>query len=915
VSDVDTNTVFVMEGDSVTLECGMTITQEYGITWRINDDFIAKHNGYFMDICTDVHCKDRNKQLRERLKVNQNGSLTVTNAKITDSGDYLSNCFRNGHRGRFYSVVVRSFFSFDRVSVIEGDSVTLHTGDQMKQEEMIRWYFKNHTEIARIIGDLSYSCRDAQCKEDRRIRERLKLDHQTGSLTIRDIRTTDSGLYDLLINNVPRSRRHSSSSSSRTKSFIVAVQGVSVAKQDEMKKSVMEGESVTLDTCVKKNPNDLITWYFNDNLIAKITGNQSEICKDVECDAAGRFKDKLKLDHQTGYLTIMNTRTTDSGIYKLHISSSKFSIIRSFSVSATSWVPVPIMEGDLVLLDTGVKTNQQEEIQWYFNDTLITKITGSLSEICTNVRCKERFRDRLKVDEFGSLTIMNIRTEDAGFYKLKISGSLVKIFGIYVASVSAAEQNKMKRKSVKEGQSFTLDTCVDSVFVKKTNTLIAWYFNDTLIAEIIGHFRKICTDEQCKERLRHRLKVDHQTGALTITNTRTTDSGLYKLQINSSKTSIERSFSVNVTGWVPMSTKEGDLVLLNTGVKTKQQEKIQWYFVYTLITEITGNLSKICTNVRCKERFRDRLKVDEFGSLTIMNIRTEDAGVYKLKISGSLIKIFSISVASCSVGSDKVSVMEGDSVTLHTDVETNQQQEIRWRFNDTIIAKITGDRNFSCTDVRCHEGTERFRDRLKLNHQNGSLTITNINTTDSGIYELQINNNNSSSSSIRRNVSIIVTGVSAAEQDQIKRKSVKEGESVTLDTSVIDKPNKLVWHFNETRIAEINGDQSNTCTDVQCEDGVGRFRDRLKLDDQTGSLTITNIRITDSGLYKLQINSSSTIHISSEKSYSVTVTADITGLYAAVSAALVFLVASAGLIYSCKCRSTIKCEWCRRFVP
>ncbi|XP_016349335.1 contactin-3-like [Sinocyclocheilus anshuiensis] len=485
----------------------------------------------------------------------------------------------------------------------------------------------------------------------------------------------------------------------------------------------------------------------------------------------------------------MNTRTTDSGDYKLQIRSSRFSIIRSFSVSAANGVPVSVMEGDSVILKSGVKTNQQENILWIFNDTCIA---GDLSKICTDVQC-----------------------------------------------------------------------------------------------------------EDADERFRDRLKLDHQTGSLTITNTRTTDSGLYRLQISSIRICIIANFSVSVTGGVPVSMKTGDLVTLHTGVKTNPQEKIRWYFNDILIAESTGNLSKICTNVRCKERFKDRLKLDEFGSLAIMNIRTEDAGVYKLKISGSLVKIFGVSVTSYSVGSGKVSVKEGDSVTLHTDVETNQQEEIIWRFNDILIAEITGDLIYICTDVQCNEGNERFRDRLKLDHQTGSLTIRDITTTDSGLFKLEIN---TSSSSIQSNVSVTVTGVSAAERDKMKRKSVKEGESVTLDTHVINKPYNLMWHFNETRIAVITGDQS-ICTDVQCEDAEERFRDRLKLDNQTGSLTITNTRTTDSGLYQLEINSNSTIRITSVKSFSVTVTADLTGIYAAVSAVLMFLVASAGFIYSCKCHS------------
>ncbi|KAG1946401.1 hypothetical protein F2P79_013862 [Pimephales promelas] len=94
------------------------------------------------------------------------------------------------------------------------------------------------------------------------------------------------------------------------------------------------------------------------------------------------------------------------------------------------------------------------------------------------------------------------------------------------------------------------------------------------------------------------------------------------------------------------------------------------------------------------------------------------------------------------VDTDAVSVMEGDSVTLHTGVQTNQQQDIKWYFKDTRIAQINGNLNKSCTDVQCKDGDERFRDRLKLDNQTGSLTITNTRTSDSGEYKLYISSNN-----------------------------------------------------------------------------------------------------------------------------------------------------------------------------
>ncbi|XP_048033101.1 uncharacterized protein LOC125259253 [Megalobrama amblycephala] len=199
------------------------------------------------------------------------------------------------------------------------------------------------------------------------------------------------------------------------------------------------------------------------------------------------------------------------------------------------------------------------------------------------------------------------------------------------------------------------------------------------------------------------------------------------------------------------------------------------------------------------------------------------------------------------IESVSVFVKKGDSVTLHTGVQTKQQEEIKWYINDIRIAQIRGDLSYICTDVQCNNGTERFRDRLKLDHQTGSLTIMNITNTDSGLYELKIIIISSSSD---KAFNVTVSDVPAAELYEME-----EGESVTLDSGVIRKPNdSMSWYFNEIPIAEIAGDRSKICIDVQSD---GRFRDRLKLDHQTGSLTITNITNTDGGLYHIQIKSSS----------------------------------------------------------
>ncbi|XP_016370765.1 uncharacterized protein LOC107710492 [Sinocyclocheilus rhinocerous] len=293
-----------------------------------------------------------------------------------------------------------------------------------------------------------------------------------------------------------------------------------------------------------------------------------------------------------------------------------------------------------------------------------------------------------------------------------------------------------------------------------------------------------------------------------------------------------------------VSVKEGDSVTLNSGLtEMTDEDLILWRFgsENTLIAQINVMAGSITVyDDDLDGRFRDRLKLnDQTGSLSITNTRTEHAGLYKLQ-TNSVSKSFSLTVHG---ELSSVSVMEGDSVTLHPDVtQIRDDDYILWKLGaeKSIIAQIR--RDFGIFNT--FDGTDgRFRDRLKLDKQTLSLTITNITTQHAGVYQLEIHR-----------VKLVF---SCDVCDDQRSMSVLEGDSVTLDsdlTEIMDD-DLILWRFgyNKTLIAEINvmADSIIVYDDVLEE----RFRDRLKLDDQTASLIITNATTQHNGHYQLKTNS------------------------------------------------------------
>ncbi|KAI2646094.1 V-set and immunoglobulin domain-containing protein 1 [Labeo rohita] len=210
---------------------------------------------------------------------------------------------------------------------------------------------------------------------------------------------------------------------------------------------------------------------------------------------------------------------------------------------------------------------------------------------------------------------------------------------------------------------------------------------------------------------------------------------------------------------------------------------------------------------------------------------------------------------------ESVSVIVGDSVTLQTDVTQIQSNDvIEWSFEGYVIARVNSD---SSNSVQVNSAG-KFRDKLQLDNQTGDLKIRDIRTADSGLYELDINSPTGLSKK-----TFNVSGVIDLASDGVTVVSVIERDSVVLPSGLtkIQREDQITWKFKDTIIAEINPAAGLFSTYDNVVDG--RFRYRLHLNNQTGSLIITNIKPNISGLYEINISKSSSRY-TTHKTFNVT---------------------------------------------
>uniref|UniRef100_A0A8C1H8W8 Immunoglobulin domain-containing protein n=1 Tax=Cyprinus carpio carpio TaxID=630221 RepID=A0A8C1H8W8_CYPCA len=147
--------------------------------------------------------------------------------------------------------------------------------------------------------------------------------------------------------------------------------------------SVMEGESVSINSgLTEMMDDDVILWRFwiEETLIAEINKEVDSFTVYDVLD--GRFRDRLKLNKQTGYLIITNTTTEHTGTYELQINIYSRSF---FYLTVYARLPVPVISRDCssssssssCSLVCSVLNVGHVTLSWYKGNSLLSKISVS----------------------------------------------------------------------------------------------------------------------------------------------------------------------------------------------------------------------------------------------------------------------------------------------------------------------------------------------------------------------------------------------------------------------------------------------------------------------------------------------------------------------------------------------------------
>ncbi|ROL42038.1 hypothetical protein DPX16_1943 [Anabarilius grahami] len=182
----------VLKGRPVTLKYNTEIQKDDKIQWKFGEKLIAE-----MTEKDPENPQWTDDEFRDQMKLDpQTGSLFIQQTRPEHSGLYkLEIINRDYSTFRLFRLIV--WDEQKSVPVMMEADVTLHVNTEIQTGDKIFWMFGHDNRL--VDKNTEEKCEEeSECSDDRFI-NKVDLDHQTGDLTIKKIRTIHAGDYKLKI--------------------------------------------------------------------------------------------------------------------------------------------------------------------------------------------------------------------------------------------------------------------------------------------------------------------------------------------------------------------------------------------------------------------------------------------------------------------------------------------------------------------------------------------------------------------------------------------------------------------------------------------------------------------------------------------------------------------------------------------
>ncbi|XP_078509967.1 uncharacterized protein LOC144769666 [Lissotriton helveticus] len=773
-----------------------------------------------------------NNSYNGRLQINYPGSISISNAVVTDSGNYTVTV-EAANRVTAQAVVqvlvyakAITLYYPTMLEVVHGAILSLQIAfPPTLLPATISWKRNSDLLVTWVINSSQLQINTAYL-------DRLQIFYP-GSINISRSTSSDTGNYTVMV--------------SEGADVLPALAVIPVTVYDEVKIStqtmleVWEGDAIFIPiTYLPVVPNATITWRNASSILAVWVASRNLLT--IEYSYQGRLE-----VYGDGSVNISHAMVSDGGLYTVRVErgGQVFAqrdinvYVHEINISAPLAIDVLITD-DILIMITYTLTTLTPTISWTMNgSTLVSWVVNS-----TAPKIKENYNDRLQIFYPGSITISKAVFNDTGSYTVlvKWADNILAQANISV-NVYVTDVNISSPRVLEVWEGDTLSINIEHTYTDFLPTIV-WVKNETRLVT----WKENSTDPQIDKEYSDRLQITYP-GSINISKANLNDKGNYTVTVEIdgkilAKATIEvmvnASEVINISAPKVLDVTNCDVILINISYsKTIFPPTVSWSINSTELTTWVVNTSLLQINTT----YKDRLEIYYPGSINISEARFSDSGNYTVRVEAkhalpaeAVIQVNVSAEAFNLTTPEKVDIMEGGVISIPImytpteDITTISWERhsadlVTWVVNSTLL-KINS----------------TYLDRMDITYP-GNIRIANAMKSDSGEYTVKVKAKHKIPA--ENNILVNVYGT-AIKLDADRNFTFFEGSTISIP--IVYTPRELnpiiTWTRNSNRIVSwIVGDPTVAMARA--------YQSRITI-FSSGSLNISNAVLSDTGRYTVR---------------------------------------------------------------